>query len=509
MTPKPARKSTADPKERKLDGKKAMEARASTTRKQPTRGAKTKAKKPASKVSQKKTPTKKNSKTKANVKKEEQEEFPQPIPVPAPTTEELPHNLGHLTPITNSPQPLSTLADELTPTTGTSPQAPKPKPEKSRPKYKITPGKTPFPFWPAPTPTQCEELNQLLSYAHGEPIAPKTIPRASIEFAGCGEVPCVLDALIRTLLSAATQGSNSAMSYKALASRFGVLEDGVGKGGVNWDAVRLAPLREVFDTIQRGGLADVKSKNLKGILDMVYEENRVRFGALKDEGREQREDDSNDTITRAEPEAKTEAETEMQKPKSDEEKDKEKDREYDLACAEQNYLTLNHLHNLSTPEAMAELIKYPGIGVKTAACVLLFCLQRPCFAVDTHIFRITKWLGWVPADLATEVTAFSHLDARIPDHLKYSLHHLLIKHGKLCPRCRAVTGVNSEDWELGCPIEDLVTRTGKRKGGPEILARGSKRARSGAGVKKVTAKRAATKRAVKREGVVGKKTVSV
>ncbi|KAJ5376557.1 hypothetical protein N7509_013443 [Penicillium cosmopolitanum] len=457
MTPKPARKSTADPKERKLDGKKAMKARASTTRKQPTRGAKSKTKKPASKASQMKTPTKKNLKTKANVKKKE-EDSPQPNPVPATTTEELPHNLGNLTPITNSPQPPNTLADgneptsvatgldepshnlhltpELTPTTGTSPQTPasqtpKPKPEKNRPKYKITPGKTPFPSWPAPTPTQCEELNQLLSYAHGEPIAPKTIPRPSIEFAGCGEVPCVLDALIRTLLSAATQGSNSAMSYKALASRFGVLEDGVGKGGVNWDAVRLAPLREVFETIQRGGLADVKSKNLKGILDLVYEENRVRFEGLRGEERQggKNEEDSNDIATLIEPEAKTE----MQKSKSKSDKEKDKDREYDLACAEQNFLTLNHLHNLPTTEAMEELIKYPGIGVKTAACVLLFCLQRPCFAVDTHIFRITKWLGWVPADLATEVTAFSHLDARIPDHLKYSLHHLLIKHGKLCP----------------------------------------------------------------------------
>ncbi|KAJ5980197.1 amidophosphoribosyltransferase [Penicillium waksmanii] len=454
MAPKPVRKSsTADPKDRKLDGKKAMKARASTTRKQPTRDAKSKAKKPALKASQKKTPTKKN--IKANVKKEE-EEFPQP-------------NL-------NSPQPPLALHRK--------PQSPSPK--ETDPNTKSHQEKPPFDFWPHPTQAQCEEVNQLLSYAHGEPIAPKTIPQASIEFAGCGEVPCVLDAMIRTLLSAATLGSNSAMSYKALASRFGVLEEGVGQGGVNWEAVRQAPLREVYDTIRRGGLADIKSKSLKGILDMVYEENRMR---VSNEGGE----DSNDITTLTEPEP--EPGTKTDKSKSDE----DKEREYNLACAEQNYLTLNHLHNLPTPEAMEELIKYPGIGVKTAACVLLFCLQRPCFAVDTHIFRITKWLGWVPADLATEVTAFSHLDARIPDHLKYSLHHLLIKHGKLCPRCRASTGVNSEEWELGCPIEDLLTRTGKRKGGPEIVSRGSKRGRSAA-VKKV---------ATKRKGVVKKKVAKI
>jgi hypothetical protein len=72
---------------------------------------------------------------------------------------------------------------------------------------------------------------------------------------------------------------------------------------------------------------------------------------------------------------------------------------------------------------------------------------------------------------------------------------------------------------LGCPIEDLVTRTGKRKGGPEILARGSKRVRGGAGVKKAGAKKAGAKkagakkvvvkRAAKKKGVVGKKAVSV
>ena len=143
---------------------------------------------------------------------------------------------------------------------------------------------------------------------------------------------------------------------------------------------------------------------------------------------------------------------------------------------------------------MSELTKYPGIGVKTAACVLLFCLQRPCFAVDTHIFRLTKWLGWVPANLATEKTAFGHLNARIPDHLKYSLHHLLITHGRTCPRCRAVTGENSEGWDEGCPIDELVTRTGARKGGPKILARQKGKAKESAGKKKATTNRRSTRK---------------
>ena len=139
--------------------------------------------------------------------------------------------------------------------------------------------------------------------------------------------------------------------------------------------------------------------------------------------------------------------------------------EYDLACADQNHLSLNHLHSLSSEDAMIELTKYPGIGPKTAACVVLFCLQRPCFAVDTHIFRLCKWLGWVPATGVNEVTAFNHLEVRIPDHLKYSLHQLFIRHGKDCPRCRAITGQGAAGWDDGCVIDHLVTRTGTRKEG--------------------------------------------
>lgn len=150
--------------------------------------------------------------------------------------------------------------------------------------------------------------------------------------------------------------------------------------------------------------------------------------------------------------------------------------------AEQNVVSLDHLHLLSTDDAFNALTKYPGIGPKTASCVLLFCLQRPSFAVDTHVFRLCKWLGWVPApgDPAglvpgakgtfagpTRNSTYAHCEVRVPDQLKYPLHQLLIKHGKSCPRCRAITGESSEGWEKGCPIDHLVKRSGGRK---EMLA---------------------------------------
>ncbi|RHZ48223.1 endonuclease III domain-containing protein [Aspergillus thermomutatus] len=315
--------------------------------------------------------------------------------------------------------------------------------------YGLTPGATPFPEWARPTPEECEEVNRLLSSVHGEVIPPAKIPEPSLTVTGCGEVPSVLDALIRTLLSGATTGRNSALAFGGLVQRFGILDEGIGKGSVNWEAVRQAPLKDVFEAIKRGGLADVKSKKIKAILDMVYQENQERKNMLV-----KGESDGPSDLA-----AKTEGE-----------------KEYEIACADQNFLSLNHLHTLSTEDAMTELVKYPGIGPKTAACVILFCLQRPCFAVDTHIFRICKWLGWVPPGKATEVTSFSHLEVRIPGHLKYSLHQLLIRHGKTCPRCRAITGQSSAGWEDGCVIDHLVTRTGKRKeGNPKMPVVSKKR----------------------------------
>ncbi|KOS48595.1 hypothetical protein ACN38_g397 [Penicillium nordicum] len=330
--------------------------------------------------------------------------------------------------------------------------------------YGLTPGISPFPELGRPTTEECENVNELLSSIHGVVTAPATIPEPSLTVTGCGEVPSVLDALIRTLLSGATTGNNAAKAFGGLVQRFGVLSEGIGKGSVNWDAVRQATVKDVFEAIKSGGLADIKSKNLKAILDIVHEDNQARRATLLNS------ESKNDSMSKLVPEKA------------------EKDKQYEIACADQNVLSLNHLHNLSTEEAMTDLIKYPGIGPKTAACVILFCLQRPCFAVDTHIFRLCRWLGWIPAR-ANEVTAFSHLEVRIPDHLKYSLHQLFIRHGKTCPRCRAATGESSAGWENGCIIDHLLTRDGKRKGnGPTVVSKDKAAAKSAASKRKRTNK---------------------
>ncbi|KAF2465911.1 base excision DNA repair protein [Lindgomyces ingoldianus] len=317
--------------------------------------------------------------------------------------------------------------------------------------YGLTPGRTPYPNWPHPTTEECEEVTRLLSSIHGEVKPPKEIPMPSLTVSGCGEVPSVLDALIRTRLSAATSGTNSSRAFAGLVAKFGILQTGVGKGSVDWNKVRLADTKEIFEAIKSGGLADVKSKDIKKILQMVWEENQARGAAL--------------TSYCEAPGSPNEA---------------LEDKNAEVARAQENVLSLDHLHLLSNEDAFNELTKYPGIGPKTASCVLLFCLQRPSFAVDTHVFRLCKWLGWVPppgdpAGLAPGAkgifmgpnrnSTYAHCEFRIPDSLKYPLHQLFIKHGKTCPRCRAITGEGSVRWGEGCVIDHLVQRSGGRKEG--------------------------------------------
>lgn len=101
-----------------------------------------------------------------------------------------------------------------------------------------------------------------------------------------------------------------------------------------------------------------------------------------------------------------------------------------------NVYSLNHLWPLDDDQVVEELLTYDGVGPKTASCVTALTLKRQRFVVDTHIFRITGFLGWRPAH-ATAEQARAHLERKIPDRFKYSLHLLFITHGRECPECKA------------------------------------------------------------------------
>jgi endonuclease III len=317
---------------------------------------------------------------------------------------------------------------------------PTPKSSVKTTKYKLTPGETPFPDWPSPTPEQCLDVVRRLETWHGKKEAPKVIPEPSLENSGCGQVPSILDALIRTLLSAATNRRNSSAAFRNILEKYGILKEGTGKGSVDWNAVRIGTEVELFEAIKCGGLAKNKSKNIKAILDMVYADNMERAAALEAD--------------------------DVKIPGADTETDEDKKAE--ILRAKDHILSLDHLHAFSKDEAMSALIAFPGIGIKTASCTLLFCLSRPSFAVDTHVHRLCAWLGWIPGK-ATRDQAFSHLDTRIPDEHKYELHVLMWQHGVACPSCRLIPVKERREFDgMECPLGDLIRANGgwgKRAGG--------------------------------------------
>jgi endonuclease-3 len=97
-------------------------------------------------------------------------------------------------------------------------------------------------------------------------------------------------------------------------------------------------------------------------------------------------------------------------------------------------------HGGQVPADLESLTALPGVGRKTANVVLANAFGRPAFAVDTHVFRVSRRLGLAagknPAEVETELTR------AIPPPDWLDTHHQLIAHGRrLCsaraPRCQS------------------------------------------------------------------------
>jgi endonuclease-3 len=102
-------------------------------------------------------------------------------------------------------------------------------------------------------------------------------------------------------------------------------------------------------------------------------------------------------------------------------------------------LDLGWLAELEPEAAMAFLTALPGVGAKTASCVLLFSLGMPVMPVDTHIHRIALRLGLIGPRVGAGA-AHPLLTAITPPDRMLEAHLLLIEHGRrTCkarrPRC--------------------------------------------------------------------------
>ncbi|KXA92176.1 hypothetical protein AKJ64_03835 [candidate division MSBL1 archaeon SCGC-AAA259E17] len=114
--------------------------------------------------------------------------------------------------------------------------------------------------------------------------------------------------------------------------------------------------------------------------------------------------------------------------------------------------SLEEILEKSRTEARKELIKMPGVGPKTADCVLLFADGRDVLPVDTHVSRTTKRLGFAHLDDDPEAVK-EKLEPLVPEGERGKLHLLLIALGR--EYCKAPTPICES-----CPIDDLCPRQG-------------------------------------------------
>lgn len=106
------------------------------------------------------------------------------------------------------------------------------------------------------------------------------------------------------------------------------------------------------------------------------------------------------------------------------------------------------------PETQDELVKLPGVGRKTANVVASVAFGVPAIAVDTHVERISKRLGFCRwKDNVTEVE--NTLMRKIPKEEWSDTHHRMIFFGRY--HCKAQSPNCPE-----CPLLDIC-REGKKR----------------------------------------------
>lgn len=114
---------------------------------------------------------------------------------------------------------------------------------------------------------------------------------------------------------------------------------------------------------------------------------------------------------------------------------------------ERGELELDFLDVMGVDEARAWLLKFKGVGPKTAAIVLLFSLGKPDFPVDTHIYRVSGRLGLRPAKMNVEQT-HQYLGEIFPQEAYYAAHLNIIRLG------REICNARRPDCPA-CPLNDI------------------------------------------------------
>ena len=100
-------------------------------------------------------------------------------------------------------------------------------------------------------------------------------------------------------------------------------------------------------------------------------------------------------------------------------------------------------YNGKIPDDINELITLDGVGRKTANLVLSTLYDKPYFAVDTHVSRVTKRLGLVPSDYDT-LKIEEEMYKKVPKERISRTHHQFVLFGRyyckskrpMCDTCK-------------------------------------------------------------------------
>jgi endonuclease-3 len=116
---------------------------------------------------------------------------------------------------------------------------------------------------------------------------------------------------------------------------------------------------------------------------------------------------------------------------------------------------LGVLDEMADADAQAYLTGLPGVGPKTAACVLLFSLGRPLMPVDTHVHRVARRLGVIGGKVTAEQAHALLTEMAGPDDAAqiYAAHVDFVRHGRrICHARRPACGE--------CPLAGVCPSAG-------------------------------------------------
>jgi endonuclease-3 len=176
--------------------------------------------------------------------------------------------------------------------------------------------------------------------------------------------------LVLTVLSQSTNDRNRDVAYLRLRERF-----------ATWEDVMRAPVAEVEEAIRPGGISKVKSARIKAILEAIAE-------------RPPGDGDADAQVESSPPE-----------------------------------LSLDWLADVPIERARDYLTALPGVGRKTAACVLLFAYGLHDVPVDTHVSRVGMRLRLLQPGAPFE-QLHDQMLALTPPGEELELHVNLLRHGR-------------------------------------------------------------------------------